>query len=244
MLHTKNCTVVLQKLDFARFTVNLPPQTRPPQTRRDIREYYKRMDEKLRKMRNVELDLLRECIPGTEKLTRPQILTNAANYIQKLLNPDSMAQDQAKIPGGYNSKDHRENNRVYCQGYRNVMTEGYNLLRKWVPGTSTLSRVELLKRTVKYIQELEQRSPVEKRGIQELEQKIKELEKESEKKENYIKGLEAKIKELETSEEEKLLRSPEEEFLVSPEEEMELLESPEELPEFNCIEDLRQWLEL
>ena len=130
------------------------------------------------------------------------------------------------------------------QRYRDEMNSRFNLLRKWVPGTSTLSRLEILKRTVKYIQELEQRSPVEKRGIQELEQKIKELEKESEKKENYIKGLEAKIKELETSEEEKLLRSPEEEFLVSPEEEMELLESPEELPEFNCIEDLRQWLEL
>jgi hypothetical protein len=50
-----------------------------------------------------------------------------------------------------------------------------------------------------------------------------------------------------SSKEEKLLRSPdEEEFLVSPEEEMELLASgdEEELAEFNCIEDLRQWLEL
>jgi hypothetical protein len=46
------------------------------------------------------------------------------------------------------------------------------------------------------------------------------------------------------SQEEKLLASPEEELLVSPEEEMELLASGEELPEFNWIEDLRQWLEL
>jgi hypothetical protein len=49
------------------------------------------------------------------------------------------------------------------------------------------------------------------------------------------------------SQEEELLASPdEEELLVSPEEEMELLASgdEEELPEFNSIEDLRQWLGL
>jgi hypothetical protein len=49
-----------------------------------------------------------------------------------------------------------------------------------------------------------------------------------------------------TSEAESDIVSPEEEMelLVSPEEEMELLASPdeEELPEFNSIEDLRQWL--
>jgi hypothetical protein len=50
-------------------------------------------------------------------------------------------------------------------------------------------------------------------------------------------------------EEEELLASPdeEEELLVSPQEEEELLANPdeeEELPEFNSIEDLRQWLEL
>jgi hypothetical protein len=54
-----------------------------------------------------------------------------------------------------------------------------------------------------------------------------------------------------SQEEEKLLASPEEELLasveellVSPEEEMELLASGEELPEFNSMEDFRQWLEL
>ena len=109
------------------------------------------------------------------------------------------------------------------QRYRDEMNSRFNLLRKWVPGTSTLSRLEILKRTVKYIQE--------------LEHKIKELETSQNVMEIPV-----------SSEEEKLLRSPdeEEEFLVSPEEEMELLASgdEEELPEFNCIDDLRQWLEL
>jgi hypothetical protein len=49
---------------------------------------------------------------------------------------------------------------------------------------------------------------------------------------------------LTSQEEEKLLASPEEELLGSPEEEMELLESGEELPEFNAVEDLREWLGL
>jgi chromosome segregation ATPase len=111
-------------------------------------------------------------------------------------------------------KEHKEYIRIKSEEYRNVMKEGYNLLREWVPGTANLSRLELLKKTVKYIQELQQKdgSTMErkKKGIQELEHKIKELEKELfkkqenyikelEHKENYIKELEQKIKELETS---------------------------------------------
>jgi hypothetical protein len=182
--------------------------------RQDVREYNKRKDEEYRKKRNDELGLLRKCIPGTEKLTRPQILKNAVNYIQQLLNPDFMVQDQEMLPQTHKKdiKEHREYMRIKSDEYRNVMKEEYNLLREWVPGTSTLSRLELLKRTVMYIHELEEknRSPMEKRGIQELEHKIKELEKELfkkqenyikelEHKENYIKELEQKIKELETS---------------------------------------------
>jgi hypothetical protein len=166
------------------------------------------------------------------------------------------------------------------QRYRDEMNSRFNVLIKWVPGTETLIRSKILKKTVDYIKKLENEiKQVKKKSLKkykELEHQIKELEKESEKKENYIKGLEAKIKELETSQtvmdtdsaqplmtlemavtttmkipvsldEEKLLRSSdEEEFLVSPEEEMELLASgdEEELPELNCIEDLRQWLGL
>ena len=217
--------------------MNLPQQTR----REDIREYYKRMDEKLRKMRNVELDLLRECIPGTEKLTRPQLLTNAANYIQQLLNPNSMAQDQVKIPGGYNRKDHRENNRVYCQGYRNVMKEGYNLLRKWVPGTSTLSRVELLKRTVKYIQELEQRSPVKKIKLETSQNdtdSAQPLRPHRSFTSEMVDGTVVASTPMEIGASESVSS---EEFLRSPE---ELLANPEELPELNNMEDFIQWLEL
>ena len=187
------------------------------------------------------MDLLRECIPGTEKLTRPQLLTNAANYIEQLLNPNSMAQDQVKIPGGYNSKDHRENNRVYCQGYRKVMKEGYNLLRKWVPGTSTLSRVELLKRTVKYIQELEQRSPVKKIKLETSQMdtdSVQPLRPHRSFTSEMVDGTVAVSTPMEIGASESVSSD---EFLRSPE---ELLVSPEELPELNNMEDFIQWLEL
>jgi hypothetical protein len=216
--------------------VNLRPQTL--RGIQDIREYNKRHDEKYRNKRKNEMDLLRKCIPGREKLTYPQILKNAANYIQQLLNPDFMAQGQERIPRGYNIKEHREYIRKKSQDYRNVMKEGYNLLRKWVPGTSMLSRVEILKRTVKYIQELEQRSPVKKREELETSQKDRDSAEALMPQEMAV-----SIPKPVSSEEEKLLRSPEE-FLVSPEEEMELLASPEELPDFNNMEDFIQWIEL
>jgi hypothetical protein len=111
----KNCTVVLERLDFTRFTVNLRPQTR-----RDIREnnrsYAERKrsnEEKYRNMRMDGLNLLRKCIPITEKLTGPQILKNAANYIQQLLNPDFIAQDQEKLPTRPYIKETKEREREF-----------------------------------------------------------------------------------------------------------------------------------
>ena len=79
---------------------------------------------------------------------------------------------------------HTEKHRKSNNAYNKRKMDGFNLLKKWVPGTETLSHPYILKKTAKYIQELEQRSPVEKR--EELEQKIKELEKESEKKETEV----------------------------------------------------------
>jgi hypothetical protein len=244
-------------------------------------------------------------------------------------------------------KETRESKRKKVEGYRKEIVSGFNLLMKWVPGTETLIRAEILMETVNYIKKLQNEiKEVKEESLKkskELENKIKELEKELlKKKVNYIKELQKKIKELEkespmectpqspkdmdsapkitlhhynsksteqhctdsapreplmleitsspmetdisepemahptvktfastptgasmrktsstmdaavqtTSEaesvtpEEELLGSPEEELLVSPEEEMELLASGEELPEFNSMEDFRQWLEL
>jgi hypothetical protein len=105
----KNCTVLLERLDLERFTVNL---TVMPQTRREkIRENKRSHEENYRSMRKDGLYLLRKCIPSTEKLTRPQILKNAVNYIQQLLNPDFMAQDQERLPRRHNIKEHRERER-------------------------------------------------------------------------------------------------------------------------------------
>jgi uncharacterized coiled-coil protein SlyX len=102
-------------------------------------------------------------------------------------------------------QDPRERNKQKNQWYRDEINSGFNLLMKWVPGTTKSSRPEILKKTVKYIQELEQRLPVKKRVIKELEHRIKELENRqtalshrSFTQENYIKELEQKIKELET----------------------------------------------
>jgi hypothetical protein len=228
----KNCTVVLERLDFTRFTVNLRPKTK-----RDIREYTKRKNQEYRAEMTSRLNLLRKCIPGKNThLSQLEILTNATNYIQQLLNPNSMAQDQVKIPRPAYIKETKEPNRVYCQDYRKTMKKGYNLLQKWVPGTARASRTEILKKTVKYIQELE---------------KTQTSQKDKDSAEALIPQEMAVSTPMEipvsSEEEEKLLRSPdeeEEEFLVSPEEEMKLLASGEELPDFNCIEDLRQWLEL
>jgi recombinational DNA repair ATPase RecF len=77
---------------------------------------------------------------------------------------------------------------------------------KWVPGTTRLSRPEILKKTVNYIKKIQNKEKeIEKaekttKYIEELEKKINELEKELlKKKVNYIEELQKKIKELETS---------------------------------------------
>jgi hypothetical protein len=153
-----------------------------------------------------------------------------------------MAQDQVKIPRPAYIKETKEPNRVYCQDYRKTMKKGYNLLQKWVPGTARASRTEILKKTVKYIQELEKKPPVKK-----IELETSEKDKDSAEALIPQETAVSIPKPVSSEEEEKLLRSSdeeEEEFLVSPEEEMKLLASPEELPDFNNMEDFIQWMEL
>jgi hypothetical protein len=191
---------------------------------KERREYSRRKNEEYRNKRNDGYDLLREWVPGTEKLTRPQLLKKTVNYIQDLLkkiNEESiMVEPQEMLPQTQKKdiKERRDYMKIRNEEYRNELKSGFNLLRKWVPGTANLGRIKLLKKTVKYIQELQNKikdgSTMECKKrvnyIQELEHKIKELEKELfkkqenyikelEHKENYIKELEHKIKELETS---------------------------------------------
>jgi hypothetical protein len=214
------------------FTVKLPEMQQTLRGRKDeeVREYNKRKDEEYRTKKKDAFNLLREWVPGTKHLSQLEILKKTANYIQELQNPDFIPGPQEKLPRASKKdiKDYREYKRIKSKEHILGLKSGYNLLRKCVPGTAKLSKVKLMEKTVKYIQELEQRLPVKKRGIQELEQrlplkkrvikelehKIKEVEttqrphrsftqenyiKELEHKETYIKELEKKIKELETS---------------------------------------------
>ena len=130
---------------------------------------------------------------------------------------------------------------------------------KWVPGTETLIRAEILMETVNYIKTLQEEIKEVKKKSKELEKKIKELEtSETVMDTNSALMPHRSFRDMDTglissemvdgtvvvstpmerpvsSEEEKLLRGLNE---------GELLLSPEELPEFNSVEDLRKWLGL
>ena len=200
-----------------------------------------------------------------------------------------MLQTQKKVKRRIRTytKEAAENRRRACIRYRKDISSGFNLLIKWVPGTETLIRGEILIETVNYIKKLQ--NELKEVKEESLKNKIKELKKESKR----VKELQKKIKELETSQtaidtvsasrephsspsEPEVVKTfastptgasmrktsstmdaavqttseaesatpeeelPEEELLVSPDE--ELLASG--IPEFNSMEDFRQWLEL
>jgi hypothetical protein len=163
-------------------------------------------------------NLLMKWVPGIEKLNRSDMLMETVKYIKELQNKikelekecTDSAQREPLMPDSYPtdldtgiSEKRNKEKRVY----RKDMTKGFNLLRKCLPGTRKLFRIDMLMKTVSYIKELQNKiKEVKKESlkeskkrvkyIKELENKIKELEKES-KRVNYIKELENKIKELE-----------------------------------------------
>ena len=144
-------------------------------------------------------------------------------------------------------QDLRERDKQKNQWYRDEIKSGFNLLMKWVPGTTKSSRPEILKKTVNYIQKIQEKE-IEKaekttKYIEELEKKIKELESsQTPHREPYPSEphLDPKttmdVRTTSPTAEEEL---PEEELLANLEE--ELLASPE-CPEFNTVEDVRRWL--
>jgi hypothetical protein len=160
-------------------------------------------------------------------------------------------------------QDLRERDKQKNQWYRDEIKSGFNLLMKWVPGTTKSSRPEILMKTVNYIQKLQEKQ-IEKaekttKYIEELEKKIKELETwQTPLREPYPSEphLDLNVRTTSPTVEEELL--PEEELLASgecteeellPAEEeviadfnLELLASP--LPELKSMEDFTQWLEL
>ena len=135
--------------------------------------------------------------------------------------------------------DKKEYQRRKNEEYRHELNSDFNLLRKWVPDTKNLTRPQLLKKTVNYIQE--------------LQKKIKELETSqtpprepypSEPVKTFAITLMKKITSMDaavqtTSQTPEEVGRAEKELLVRPEEEL-LLESPE----FNTIEEFGQWLKM
>jgi hypothetical protein len=135
----------------------------------------------------------------------------------------------------------------------NKKIDGFNLLKKWVPGTETLTRPALLMSAVNYIKE--------------LLNKVKELEKESLKESTPLTDCETVMEQdsvpnteqdcTDSALREPLMpeinSSPMETDIWEPNSSIEQmmtdllqigvnLEEEEELPEFNSIEDLRKWL--
>jgi myosin heavy subunit len=256
------------------------PQTEPVLRTREDKANQKRKDEEHRTRRKDYLNHLGRCIPSWEKLTRPRILKKAVEYIQELLNPDVVVKSPEKLSTIHfkDIKEEKVYKRMKNEEYRMAMNEGYNLLRKWVPGTATSSRVEVLKKTVKYIEELQQRSAMKKRekrlkkqekNIQEIEHKKKELETSQKAintspREPHSSPSEAEVvlardptgvsKRKITTMDAAVQTTSEAEWVTldevgSPEEKLpefipdeELLES--RIPDFNSMEDFRQWIEL
>jgi hypothetical protein len=186
------------------------------------------------------------------------VVVNCTVQLERL-DPKMLQTQPVKRGIGTYTKDAVENRRRACINYRKDISSGFNVLKKWVPGTKDLIRPEILIETVNYIKT--------------LQNEIKEVKKESKKR---VKELEKKIKELQTSQtpprehhplepEVVLARDPtgaltsstmdvtstsegkwvtlEDVGVFIPAEEF-LLESGEELPDLNSMEELSRWLEL
>ena len=98
-----NCTVHLERLDPAMFTVQLQPQTKKIKGV-PSREYWNRKSEEYRSNKKYLFNLLREWVPGTKDLSQPQLIKKTANYIQELLNPDFIPRKTVKVAYGNNEQ--------------------------------------------------------------------------------------------------------------------------------------------
>ena len=243
-----NCTVQLERLDPVMLTQKKKYRSR------EMKAYSRRKNEEYRSNKKYAFNLLREWVPGTKESTRRELIKKTANYIQKLLNPDFIPVPQEMLPRAQkiDFKDMRAYKRIKYKEYRNDEISGFNLLRKCVPGTAKLAEIKLMEKTVKYIQELrkEKKSPMECTPLT-----LKGLGRDSVPKitvHHYPKD--SALREPQTSPSE-----PVKTFASTPmkknttmdaavqttsEAESESKESllAEELPEFNTVEDLRQWL--
>jgi hypothetical protein len=213
-----NCKVRLEKLHPDMFTVF---KLNPPKLLTNKKEYHRRKNEEYRSDKKYLYNLLRELVPGTKHLSRPQLLKKTANYIQELLNPDFIPGPQEKLPRAHKKdiKDYREYRNIKMKEYRNEEISGFNLLRKCVPGTAKLTEIKLMEKTVNYIQEVLKKSPM---------QTLTGLGRDSVQKItlHYYPKDSARREPHSTSE----AKSESQEEL------------PEEFPDFNSVEEMKKWL--
>jgi hypothetical protein len=217
---------------------------------RRIRKYTKETREHLRKHNGVYrneittgFNLLKKWVPGTETLTRPALLMSAVNYIKELLNKvkelekESTPLKDCETGMERDSVPNTEQNCTDSTPREPLMPEINSS-----PMETDISEPEMVDRTPVVVS-----TPMEIGASEEIPESV--IVSPEEEEELLVSPEEEEELLVSPEEEEELLVSPdeEEELLVSPEEEEELLRSPdekEELPEFNSIEDLRQWLEL
>jgi transposase len=164
-------------------------------------------------------------------------------------------------------KEKREYWKRKNEEYRNEINSDFNLLRKWVPGTKNLTRRQLLKKTVNYIQELlnkinEKESPMECTPLTLTGMGRNSVPKITV--HHYAKEQDSALREPQTSptdtsgdlrtgpsptDHSVILESLRNKILDkgASEAESDILKNqesllPEEFPEFNTVEDLREWL--
>jgi hypothetical protein len=209
--------VQLQKLDPEM------PQTQKKEVSTIMRKKRKQDKEKMyqrvhRKDMTTGFNLLKKWVSGTEKLNRSDILMETVNYIKELLNKVKGLEKESPMECTPQTPTVMERDSVQdCTD---------SAPRE--PLMPHRSLTDLDTGLISYSSEMIDGTVVVSTPM--------EIEASEEIPESDILSLE-----------EELLASPDEdELLVSPEEEMELLASRDEveLPEFNWIEDLRQWLEL
>jgi hypothetical protein len=178
-----------------------------------------------RKDMTTGFNLLKEWVPGTEKLNRSHILMETVNYIKELLNKVKELEKESPMECTPQKPTVMERDSVQKITVHHYATEQDSPPRE--PLMPHRSLTDLNKGLISYSSEMMDgtvavSTPMEIGASEEIpESNILSLEEE-------------------------ILASPDEEMelLVSPEEETELLGSVEELPEFKWMEDFRKWLEL
>jgi hypothetical protein len=188
--------------------------------KKEKREYWKRKNEEYRHELKSGFNLLRKWVPDIENLTRPDMLTKTANYIQEL---------QKKIKELETSQTPREPHSSSSEPVKTFASTPMKKNTTMDAAVQTTSEAESESQESLLAEELPEFNSVE-----DVRRWLLSPEEEME----FLASPEKKLPKFNTVEDVRR-------WLLSPEEEMEFLASPEKkLPEFNTVEDERRYLEL